>query len=207
MYEGEPLPVTALELGQVHVSDNGFSVNCDLLSVIDLAKRRASELGGNVIYINNIKLPDFYSTCHRIEATVYKIDSVITNASIQDMDKEEVDETKEIKAYIETQPEFPGGINGLNLYIRKHFSYPESALKDKTGGIVIIQFVVDKTAKTTDEEEIKSVRPDLDNEAVRLISMFPEWKPGFQNNKTVNVKYTLPITFTPPTRIIKKRKA
>ncbi|MDQ3289986.1 MAG: hypothetical protein M3Q05_01720, partial [Bacteroidota bacterium] len=35
MYEGEPLPVTALELGQVQVSDNGFSVNCDLLSVID----------------------------------------------------------------------------------------------------------------------------------------------------------------------------
>jgi protein TonB len=40
------------------------------------------------------------------------------------------------------------------------------------------------------------VHPLLDKEAVRVIGMMPEWKPGRQMGKAVDVAYTVPVEFT-----------
>ena len=42
---------------------------------------------------------------------------------------------------------------------------------------------------------VKSVDPALDTEALRVINGMPNWTPGRQNGKVVNVKYTIPISF------------
>lgn len=44
-------------------------------------------------------------------------------------------------------------------------------------------------------EVVRGVDPDLDYEAVRLISSLADFTPGEQNSKRVAVYYTLPITF------------
>ena len=42
---------------------------------------------------------------------------------------------------------------------------------------------------------LKSVEANLDNEAIRVVSLLPEWKPGKQGGKPVNVWYSVPIIF------------
>ena len=42
---------------------------------------------------------------------------------------------------------------------------------------------------------VRSVEPSLDNEALRLIKMLPQWKPGTLKGKAVKVKYTVPVAF------------
>jgi hypothetical protein len=36
---------------------------------------------------------------------------------------------------------------------------------------------------------------EIEEEAKRVVSLSPKWKPGMQQNKPVRVAYTLPITF------------
>ena len=42
---------------------------------------------------------------------------------------------------------------------------------------------------------MKGVDPVLDAEAMRVVSMLPQWSPGKQGGKPVNVWFQLPITF------------
>jgi protein TonB len=42
---------------------------------------------------------------------------------------------------------------------------------------------------------LKSVAPDLDNEAIRVVNTLPLFKPGRQGGKDVPVWYMVPITF------------
>ena len=95
-------------------------------------------------------------------------------------------------------PQFPGGEAALMKYIKSHIQYPAEALKNRTEGRVIVQFVVDNTGKIGEVKVVRSVDKDLDKEAVRLIKSLPKFTPGRMNGKAVSVWYTLPVTFTLP---------
>ena len=56
-------------------------------------------------------------------------------------------------------------------------------------------FIVNTDGSLSDITVVRSVNPDMDKEAIRLVSTMPKWKPGKQNGEVVNVKYTLPVTF------------
>ena len=43
---------------------------------------------------------------------------------------------------------------------------------------------------------LKGVDPELDKEAMRVVSTLPAFKPGKQGGKPVPVWYMVPITFT-----------
>jgi len=72
----EQTPSNAEKLGIIKVGDSGFSTKCDYATVLDKAITEARKVGGNVLKIIEHKLPDFWSTCHRITAEVLKIDSI-----------------------------------------------------------------------------------------------------------------------------------
>ena len=95
----------------------------------------------------------------------------------------------------EVKPEFPGGKEALLMYLKRSIRYPTVSLERGAQGSVVVQFVVDKDGSITDIEVIKSVDPDLDKEAIRVVQGMPKWVPGMQNGKPVRAKYTLPITF------------
>ena len=96
---------------------------------------------------------------------------------------------------VETMPEFPGGENGLFKFIQENVQYPEQAKKDSISGKVFVSFVVSKTGEVKDVAVLRGVRPDLDNEAIRVVKAMPKWKPGMDKGKAVNVQYNLPIKF------------
>ena len=108
-----------------------------------------------------------------------------------------VQDTVQQAAAIPTMPEFIGGVKRMNAIITENLNYPKAAWKEKVGGRVVVQFVVDKTGKIRDIQVIEGIRPDLDAEAVRLVGLLRRWKPGTMDGKEVNVRYTIPLTFHP----------
>ncbi|WP_302536643.1 M56 family metallopeptidase [Phocaeicola coprophilus] len=96
---------------------------------------------------------------------------------------------------LDQMPEFPGGMEALNTYLRNNIRYPQEAQKAGIQGRVIIQFIVSKDGSITDAEVIESVDPQLDAEGLRLIKNMPRWKPGMRKGQAIRVKQTLPIRF------------
>lgn len=95
----------------------------------------------------------------------------------------------------EEMPKYPGGTNGLMLYLAKSIKYPIDAQKSKTQGRVVVQITVDKEGRVTNPKIVQSVSPSLDAEAIRVVTGMPRWKPGKNKGEAVAVQYTLPINF------------
>ena len=96
---------------------------------------------------------------------------------------------------VEVMPEFPGGQAELLKFLAKGMKYPEAAIRDGKQGRVIVSFVVEKDGSISNIEVVKPLDPDLDAEAIRVTATMPRWTPGFQNDKAVRVRYTIPVTF------------
>lgn len=96
---------------------------------------------------------------------------------------------------VEGMPQFPGGAAALMQYLSQNIRYPKEAMEAKTQGRVIVQFVVEKDGSISGAHVVKSVNPQLDAEALRVVSAMPNWTPGTQNGQTVRVKYAVPISF------------
>ncbi|AQG80744.1 M56 family metallopeptidase [Spirosoma montaniterrae] len=101
----------------------------------------------------------------------------------------------EIYTVVEQQPEFTGGMPKLFEYLGSNLKYPEAAQKVKAQGRVFVQFVVDKEGRVSNAKVLKGIGFGADEEAVRVVSEMPRWKPGRQGGQPVNVQYNLPINF------------
>ena len=102
---------------------------------------------------------------------------------------------KEIHAILEERPKYPGGMDEVVKYIQTHIQYPPTAVYKKIQGKVWIESVIDRDGKIVQPKVAYSVHPLLDQEALRIIRMMPDWKPGKLNGETVKVKYIFPVTF------------
>ena len=96
---------------------------------------------------------------------------------------------------VDEMPEFPGGMKALMDYISTNVKYPESAKQAGLSGRVTTQFIVDENGVIRDVKVLRGVSPDLDAEAIRIMSSMPKWNPGKQDGKPVPVRYTVPINF------------
>ena len=96
----------------------------------------------------------------------------------------------------ETMPYFPGGQVLMLKYLADNIKYPASAVKAKKQGRVIVTFIVQKDGSVTHAKIAKSIDPELDAEALRVVKGMPKWTPGTQNGKPVNVKYSVPVKFS-----------
>lgn len=102
---------------------------------------------------------------------------------------------EEVFMVAEQMPEFPGGMKELLKFLQDNLKYPENAMKNNVQGRVIVQFVVEKDGTLTEFKVARSVDPDLDAEALRVLQTMPMWKPGMQRGKIVRVKFTVPVSF------------
>ena len=102
---------------------------------------------------------------------------------------------EEVFMVAEQMPEFPGGMKEMLKFLQDNVKYPESAMKKNVQGRVIVQFVVEKDGTPTEFKVLRSVDPDLDAEALRVMKAMPKWKPGMQKGQVVRVKFTVPVSF------------
>jgi TonB family protein len=99
---------------------------------------------------------------------------------------------------VDQMPIFKGGDAGLLEFIGKNTSYPEAAKKTNTQGRVLVAFIVDEKGKVGNAHVYnKSVSPELDAEALRVVNALPDFeKPGINKGKPVPVWFIIPINFT-----------
>jgi TonB family protein len=104
-------------------------------------------------------------------------------------------EKKEVFTVVEQMPKYPGGFDALVEFLSENIRYPEQAKKDSITGKVFVSFVVMKDGSVSDVGILRGIGGGCDEEAVRVVSMMPNWEPGLEKGKAVNVKYNLPIKF------------
>lgn len=109
--------------------------------------------------------------------------------------QEEPVEENTVYEVVEEMPEFPGGIDKLLQFINDNMKYPTKAQTEGMQGKVIVQFIIDEDGYIIEPNIVRSVESSLDNEALRLIKMLPQWRPGTLKGKAVKVKYTVPVAF------------
>lgn len=97
---------------------------------------------------------------------------------------------------VEQMPQFPGGEEGLMNYLSSNVKYPAIAQENSIQGRVYVEFVVKKDGQIADVKILKGVDRSLDEEALRVVMNMPDWNPGKQRGKEVNVSYRLPINFS-----------
>ena len=96
---------------------------------------------------------------------------------------------------VEEMPVFPGGSEALLKFISDNLNYPAKAIESNIEGKVIIRFVVSTDGSVKRITLLRGVDPLLDEEAVRVISLLPKWKPGKNNGTPASVWFSVPVSF------------
>lgn len=121
------------------------------------------------------------------EETVIK-EVVIADAPV-------VEKADEIFDVVENSPEFPGGMEAWNEYLRKNLKYPTQARRMGIEGTVYVVFVVNTDGTVQDVELLRGIGGGCDEEALRVVKGAPKWTPGKQRGRPVRVRMRLPIRF------------
>ena len=133
------------------------------------------------------------------EAALIAVEQAKQAAEEKVKTKPQTDTTKKKNSWDcipETMPYFPGGNILMLKYLADNIKYPASAVKAKKQGRVIVGFIVQKDGSITHAKIVRSIDPELDAEALRVVKGMPKWTPGTQLGKPVSVKYTLPVKFS-----------
>ncbi len=104
------------------------------------------------------------------------------------------DESKP-RVFVEEMPTFPGGDAALLKLIAESIKYPADAAANGIQGRVTVSFVVSSDGSVINVVALRGVHPALDEEAIRVVSALPKWKPGKQNGKAVPVIFSVPVNF------------
>ena len=85
----------------------------------------------------------------------------------------------------------------LCLHFKEKVRFPGDAFEDNKSGTVFLSFLINKTGKVSDVKILKGVHgvPSFEVEAARVVNLMPDWKPGMQNKRPVNVRLTIPVNF------------
>ncbi len=117
---------------------------------------------------------------------------------VQEVKEEVKEQESEAEPFVvvEEMPMFPGGDVALLQFIAEHTQYPEVAKENNIQGKVIVRFCVTSKGTVDRVSVLKGVDPELDKEAMRVVTTLPPFKPGKQGGIPVPVWYMVPINFT-----------
>lgn len=99
---------------------------------------------------------------------------------------------------VQQQPQFPGGEDSLMSFLKNNLRYPQEAKLAWIQGRVFIGFLIDHTGKIKDAKVLSGVNAQLDDEALRVVHLMPEWIPGKIGETNVDVQFILPVEFVMP---------
>jgi len=101
----------------------------------------------------------------------------------------------EVYDIVENPPLPFGGVAGWNKYLASNLKYPTAVREKGIEGMVAVGIVVNREGKITSAKILKGIGGGCDEEALRVINASPDWEPGQQGGKDVNVRMRLPIQF------------
>ncbi|MBK7214823.1 MAG: TonB family protein [Bacteroidales bacterium] len=107
-------------------------------------------------------------------------------------------------------PTFIGGDRARVDFVNANITYPQYAREAGLQGTVYVNFIVQKSGKLSNIRILRGIHESLDNEAMRVVQLMPDWIPGKMDGELVNVEFNLPVRFSlgdsGPTRYQKKNR-
>ena len=138
------------------------------------------------------KESDFDISAQNVEG---QLGGLVADFSLIDSNKRTEIDSDKVFSSVEEMPKFPGGDEALLKYVGMHLNYPKEALRNNVQGKCILKFVVTKIGTIGKIKIVRSLSQECDEEAKRVVRTLPEFFPGRQNGRPVNVWYTLPVNF------------
>lgn len=96
---------------------------------------------------------------------------------------------------VEDLPQYPGGATEFLKWLTKNLRYPTVARNNHTQGKVVAVFYVEKDGSISGVKITKSLSPECDKEALRVLNMMPYWQPGVYHDQPCRTKVCIPIVF------------
>jgi len=99
---------------------------------------------------------------------------------------------------VEEAPTFPGGTAAMRTFFQQNIGKNASEIAKQanvSSGKVYLQFIIATDGSLSDFEVMKGLAPELDQEALRVAKLMPNWIPGKQNGTDVKARYVIPIQF------------
>lgn len=91
--------------------------------------------------------------------------------------------------------EFPGGRKAYVKFLKRNLKHPDKAKQKEIFGNVKFSFIVDEKGNISDINIFESAHPILSAEALRVIKLFPTYKPAIKDGKPVKSKIIMGFSF------------
>lgn len=174
---------------------------------VEIVEEEMIEITQQEVTPPEVQAPQVTTILNEVDDNVQIEDDIVINVEADEkttyeeykpveVKKEVVEEEEEIFIVVETQPEFPGGEEARLKFIGSNIKYPQVARELGVSGTVYVEFIVGKDGKISDAKIVRGIGSGCDEEALRVVKMFPNWKPGKQRGKAVSVRFRMPIKFT-----------
>ena len=92
---------------------------------------------------------------------------------------------------VQSMPKY--GYSDFSQFLASFFRYSNEAYEKKINGKVILEFTVEENGSINNILVIKSMGYGLDEEAIRLVSIYKKWEPGKIRGKNIRSRYYLPL--------------
>lgn len=83
----------------------------------------------------------------------------------------------------------------LEKWVYQYLRYPEYAVNNGIQGRVLVDFIIDEKGDVQDVKVSRGIHATLDDEAVRVVSASPRWRPGRHRGQKVKVAMTVAVEF------------
>jgi len=89
--------------------------------------------------------------------------------------------------------QFPGGEEAMKKFIVNNFNLNNKAKMSTNGGMLYVEFIIDKDGSVTNVHLLNSLSNEIDRIAVATIKSMPSWEPAEHKGFKVKMKYQIPI--------------
>lgn len=101
---------------------------------------------------------------------------------------------------------FPQGDSAFDAYIYKNLFTTDSAIKNKTSGIVKVKFTITEGGFVENVMLVNGIGFGCDEQAIKMISEMPRWTAGIYNTVAIKSTFSKNISFTLSTPIGKGKQ-
>lgn len=96
----------------------------------------------------------------------------------------------------EELPQFLGGKEKFNEFVRDNLKYPVEYRRDRITGTTYVYCTIDKEGNLIDATVHNETHKLFEQEALRVISLIKKWKPGQRDGENVEMNVVYPISFS-----------
>ncbi|WP_167855275.1 TonB family protein [Hymenobacter wooponensis] len=107
------------------------------------------------------------------------------------------------KVQVRQLPQFPGGQEALLNYVARNTTYPKNSRRKGITGTVHVSYTVGEDGRVGQVRVVRSLSPDADQEACRVVASLPAFEPGREYNLPTAMTFTMPINFAPSFALLK----